>query len=106
MSRYFREAETRFLVMDTAPEGHTLLLIDAADTYHRAAANRLGIERTFRTPLEFLQEPALTRAIFVTRAEPPGNEIPEGRPEAGGNRPLGLYREWEPRGRGSHVAGP
>ncbi|RGU79321.1 arsenical pump-driving ATPase [Sutterella sp. AF15-45LB] len=70
VSRYFREAETRFLVMDTAPEGHTLLLIDAADTYHRAAANRLGIERTFRTPLEFLQEPALTRAIFVTRAEP------------------------------------
>ena len=70
VSRYFREAETRFLVMDTAPEGHTLLLIDAADTYHRAAANRLGIERTFRTPLEFLQEPALPRAIFVTRAEP------------------------------------
>lgn len=70
VSHFFQEAEKRFLVMDTAPEGHTLLLIDAADTYHRNAANRLGIERTFRTPLEFLQEPALTRAIFVTRAEP------------------------------------
>lgn len=70
VSHFFQEAEKRFLVMDTAPEGHTLLLIDAADTYHRNAANRLGTERTFRTPLEFLQEPALTRAIFVTRAEP------------------------------------
>ena len=34
-SRVIREADKRFVVMDTAPTGHTLLLLDATGAYHR-----------------------------------------------------------------------
>jgi arsenite-transporting ATPase len=34
-SRVIREAGKRFVVMDTAPTGHTLLLLDATGAYHR-----------------------------------------------------------------------
>jgi arsenite-transporting ATPase len=34
-SRIIREAGRKFVVMDTAPTGHTLLLLDATGAYHR-----------------------------------------------------------------------
>src|SRR5690606_12148457 len=34
-SRALREASSKFVVMDTAPTGHTLLLLDATGSYHR-----------------------------------------------------------------------
>ena len=34
-SRVIREAGRKFVVMDTAPTGHTLLLLDATGAYHR-----------------------------------------------------------------------
>ena len=34
-SRIIREAGTKFVMMDTAPTGHTLLLLDATGAYHR-----------------------------------------------------------------------
>src|SRR5690606_34551693 len=34
-SRVLREASSKFVVMDTAPTGHTLLLLDATGSYHR-----------------------------------------------------------------------
>jgi arsenite-transporting ATPase len=34
-SRAIREAGRKFVVMDTAPTGHTLLLLDATGAYHR-----------------------------------------------------------------------
>ncbi|WP_246841169.1 ArsA-related P-loop ATPase, partial [Klebsiella pneumoniae] len=37
-SRVIREAGKRFVVMDTAPTGHTLLLLDATGAYHREIA--------------------------------------------------------------------
>ena len=34
-SRVIRESSRHFVVMDTAPTGHTLLLLDATGAYHR-----------------------------------------------------------------------
>ncbi len=44
-SRIVMEARSAFVVLDTAPTGHTLLLMDAAGAYHREmirAAGALG----------------------------------------------------------------
>ncbi len=41
-SRIIREAGKRFVVMDTAPTGHTLLLLDATGAYHRRLPVRWG----------------------------------------------------------------
>lgn len=43
-SRVIREAGKRFVVMDTAPTGHTLLLLDATGAYHREIARKMGIK--------------------------------------------------------------
>jgi arsenite-transporting ATPase len=43
-SRVIREAGKRFVVMDTAPTGHTLLLLDATGAYHREIAKKMGIK--------------------------------------------------------------
>ena len=44
VSRVIREAGKRFVVMDTAPTGHTLLLLDATGAYHREIAKKMGIK--------------------------------------------------------------
>jgi len=59
-----------FVVIDTAPTGHTLLLLDAAGSYHRQIARQMGDSMPFRTPLMHLQDPAQTKVILVTLAEP------------------------------------
>ena len=43
-SRVIREAGKRFVVMDTAPTGHTLLLLDATGAYHREIAKKWGVK--------------------------------------------------------------
>ena len=69
-SRLIREAGKKFVVMDTAPTGHTLLLLDATGAYHREIARQMdstGLQYT--TPLMDLQNPAKTKVIVVTLAE-------------------------------------
>ncbi len=44
-SRVINESTRRFVVVDTAPTGHTLLLLDATGSYHREIARQMG-ERT------------------------------------------------------------
>lgn len=69
-SRLIREAGKKFVVMDTAPTGHTLLLLDATGAYHREIARQMdsaGLHYT--TPLMDLQNPAKTKVIVVTLAE-------------------------------------
>lgn len=67
-SRVIAESRRKFVVVDTAPTGHTLLLLDATGSYHREVARQLG-DRHFTTPLMRLQDPDLTKVIIVTLAE-------------------------------------
>ncbi|WP_348685816.1 arsenical pump-driving ATPase [Aeromonas bestiarum] len=70
-SRIIREAGKRFVVMDTAPTGHTLLLLDATGAYHREIARQMGSKGLhFTTPMMQLQDPKQTKVLIVTLPEP------------------------------------
>lgn len=70
-SRAVNQARTQFVVMDTAPTGHTLLLMDATGSYHRDIMRHLDESQRTRntTPLMRLQDPGHTRIIIVTLPE-------------------------------------
>jgi arsenite/tail-anchored protein-transporting ATPase len=68
-SRVIREAGRQFVVMDTAPTGHTLLLLDATGAYHREVARQMGAGVHYTTPMMQLQDPAQTKVLLVTLAE-------------------------------------
>jgi len=71
-SRIVAEARSAFVVLDTAPTGHTLLLMDATGAYHRQMTRQTALAE-FRgriiTPLMRLQDPNYTRVLLVTLAE-------------------------------------
>lgn len=69
-SRVIREAGHKFVVMDTAPTGHTLLLLDATGAYHREVARQFADKDVrYTTPMMQLQDPARTKVLLVTLAE-------------------------------------
>jgi len=69
-SRIIREAGKKFVVMDTAPTGHTLLLLDATGAYHRDIVRQMGETGLhFTTPMMQLQDPKQTKVLIVTLAE-------------------------------------
>ncbi len=69
-SRVIREAGRKFVVMDTAPTGHTLLLLDATGAYHRDIVRQMGEKGTHvTTPMMQLQDPERTKMLLVTLAE-------------------------------------
>ncbi|MFA7399299.1 MAG: arsenical pump-driving ATPase [Sideroxydans sp.] len=68
-SRAIREANHAFVVMDTAPTGHTLLLLDATGAYHREVARNMKDSTRFTTPMMQLQNQEHTRILIVTLAE-------------------------------------
>lgn len=70
-SRIVAEARSAFVVLDTAPTGHTLLLMDATGAYHRQMLQQLDPTAPGRvvTPLMRLQDPDYTRVILVTLPE-------------------------------------
>jgi len=69
-SRIIREAGRKFVVMDTAPTGHTLLLLDATGAYHREIARQMsGKDVHFTTPMMQLQDSRQTKVLLVTLAE-------------------------------------
>ncbi|MBI1194903.1 MAG: arsenical pump-driving ATPase [Gammaproteobacteria bacterium] len=68
-SRIIREAGSKFVVMDTAPTGHTLLLLDATGAYHREVTRQMGDSRHYTTPMMQLQDPKRTKVLLVTLAE-------------------------------------
>lgn len=70
-SRIVSEARSAFVVLDTAPTGHTLLLMDATGAYHRQMTREFEASAAARvvTPLMRLQDPDYTRIVIVTLPE-------------------------------------
>ena len=69
-SRIIKEADDHFVIMDTAPTGHTLLLLDATGAYHREMVRQMGQTHDHvMTPMMQLQAPEKTKVIIVTLAE-------------------------------------
>jgi len=69
-SRIIREAGQTFVVMDTAPTGHTLLLLDATGAYHREIMRQATDKKLHvRTPMMRLQDEKQTKILLVTLAE-------------------------------------
>lgn len=70
-SRIVSEARSAFVVLDTAPTGHSLLLMDATGAYHRQMVREFeghGSNRII-TPLMRLQDASYTKIILVTLPE-------------------------------------
>ncbi|HCA27081.1 MAG TPA: arsenical pump-driving ATPase, partial [Betaproteobacteria bacterium] len=69
-ARAVAEGEDGFVVLDTAPTGHTILLLDAAEAYHREIARNSGeIPREVRQLSSRLRDAAYTRVLVVTLPE-------------------------------------
>jgi arsenite-transporting ATPase len=70
-SRIVGEGRSAFVVLDTAPTGHSMLLMDATGAYHRQMTREFeghGAARVI-TPLMRLQDATYTRIILVTLPE-------------------------------------
>ena len=62
--------EDQFVVIDTAPTGHTLLLLDAAEAYHREVLRKTsGTSDAVRRLLPRLRDPKFTIVLLVTLPE-------------------------------------
>jgi arsenite-transporting ATPase len=70
-SRIVAEGRSAFVVLDTAPTGHSMLLMDATGAYHRQITREFEAHGAPRlvTPLMRLQDPAHTKIILVTLPE-------------------------------------
>jgi len=72
-SHIVAQARSGFVVLDTAPTGHSLLLMDAAGAYHRQMLSsyeqHTGSSTKIITPLMRLQDASYTRIILVTLPE-------------------------------------
>jgi arsenite/tail-anchored protein-transporting ATPase len=69
-SRIINEADQKIIVMDTAPTGHTLLLLDATGAYHREFNRQSGkTELHSLTPMTRMQDQEQTSIVLVTLAE-------------------------------------
>ena len=70
-SRIVSEARSAFVVLDTAPTGHSLLLMDATGAYHRQMLREYGDANPGHlvTPLMRLQDPDHTKIVLVTLPE-------------------------------------
>lgn len=70
-SRIVSEARSAFVVLDTAPTGHSLLLMDATGAYHRQMTREFEGHGNARivTPLMRLQDAGYTKVILVTLPE-------------------------------------
>jgi arsenite-transporting ATPase len=64
------EAHDQFVVLDTAPTGHTILLLDAALAYHREVTRQSSqMPETVEQLLPRLRDPEFTRVLVVTLPE-------------------------------------
>ena len=64
------QGKESFVVLDTAPTGHTILLLDAALAYHRELSRQASdIPESVRELLPRLRDPEFTRILLVTLPE-------------------------------------
>ncbi len=64
------QGKDRFVVIDTAPTGHTLLLLDAAESYHREVLRKpSGSPEAVTELLPRLRDPAFTHVLLVRLPE-------------------------------------
>ena len=69
-ARTVESGKDRFVVLDTAPTGHTILLLDAAEAYHREVMRtQADMPDAVRKLLPRLRDPDFTKALIVTLAE-------------------------------------
>ncbi|APW44805.1 arsenical pump-driving ATPase [Rhodoferax saidenbachensis] len=70
-SRIVSEARSAYVVLDTAPTGHSLLLMDTTGAYHRQIEREYSGKTTAHlvTPLMRLQDPQHTQIVLVTLPE-------------------------------------
>jgi arsenite-transporting ATPase len=69
-ARTVAEATDHFVVLDTAPTGHTLLLLDAARAYHREVGRQGGtVPPEVEALLDRLTDPDFTSVFVVTLPE-------------------------------------
>jgi arsenite-transporting ATPase len=69
-ARTVEDAAGGFVVLDTAPTGHTLLLLDATLAYHREVLRQAsGMPAYVQRLLPRLRDPSFTRVLLVTLAE-------------------------------------
>ncbi len=63
-------ASDQIVVLDTAPTGHTILLLDAAESYHREVSRlTTGVPEAVANLLPRLRDPKFTRVIICALAE-------------------------------------
>ena len=69
-ARLVDQAGEGFVVLDTAPTGHTILLLDAARAYHREVSRSMqALPPAVRQLLPRLRDPAFTRIFIATLPE-------------------------------------
>jgi arsenite-transporting ATPase len=69
-ARTVDEGKDGFVVLDTAPTGHTILLLDAAEAYHREVMRTRGdMPESVRELLPRLRNQDFTRVLVVTLPE-------------------------------------
>ena len=69
-ARTVAQGEDAFVVLDTAPTGHTLLLLDATEAYHREVARKASdIPGEVLNLLPRLRDRRFTRVLIVTLPE-------------------------------------
>lgn len=69
-ARTVAQGEDGIVVLDTAPTGHTILLLDAAESYHREVLRQGSrMPESVRELLPRLRDPRFTRVLLVTLPE-------------------------------------
>ncbi|MFZ7825911.1 arsenical pump-driving ATPase [Priestia sp. 40] len=64
------KSNDEIVVIDTAPTGHTLLLLDASESYHKELEEATGeVPESVKTLLPRLRNPKETSVVIVTLAE-------------------------------------
>ncbi len=69
-SKAIHQAKRQFVVIDTAPTGHTLLLLDTTGSYHKEILRNTQMDKSkLKTPYMYLQDPDYAKLLIVALPE-------------------------------------